>query len=74
MSKQAPSRTALIFLAIFFTATNEFDHGGIIRGNIHQKRIALVFTADEFGDGKEIISSTLRKHRVKASFFFTGRF
>ena len=74
MSKQARSRTALIFLVIFFTAANEFDHGGIIRGNIHQKRIALVFTADEFGDGKEIISSTLRKHRVKASFFFTGRF
>jgi endoglucanase len=52
----------------------EFDHGAIIRGNINQKQIALVFTADEFADGGKIILSTLQKQHIKGSFFFTGRF
>jgi endoglucanase len=51
-----------------------YDHGAIVRGNILQKQIALVFTADEFGDGAGVISNTLQKQNVKASFFFTGRF
>ena len=50
------------------------DHGAIVRGNIDKKQIALVFTADEFADGGEIILSTLQKHGVKGCFFFTGRF
>jgi peptidoglycan/xylan/chitin deacetylase (PgdA/CDA1 family) len=52
----------------------EFDHGAIIRGNTNKKQIALVFTADEFADGGEIILSTLREQHLKGSFFFTGRF
>lgn len=36
--------------------------------------MALVFTGDEFGDGGATISSALKRHRLKASFFFTGRF
>ena len=53
---------------------NTFDHGAIIRGDQKKKQIALVFTADEFGDGGKTILSTLQKQNVKASFFFTGRF
>ncbi|HYM95171.1 MAG TPA: polysaccharide deacetylase family protein, partial [Chitinophagaceae bacterium] len=37
-------------------------------------KIALVFTGDEFADGGEIISKTLEKQKIKASFFFTGNF
>ncbi|HEV8080126.1 MAG TPA: glycoside hydrolase family 9 protein, partial [Chitinophagaceae bacterium] len=51
-----------------------FDHGAIVRGDQNKKEIALVFTADEFGDGGKIILNTLQKQNVKASFFFTGRF
>ena len=36
--------------------------------------MALVFTGDEFGDGGAMISSALKRHKLKASFFFTGRF
>jgi endoglucanase len=49
-------------------------HGAIIRGDLSQKQIALVFTGDEFADGAETILSILSKHRVKSSFFLTGNF
>lgn len=48
--------------------------GGIIRGDSTQKKIALVFTADEFGDGLPAITTTLQQQKVNGSFFFTGRF
>ncbi len=48
--------------------------GAIIRGNTSQKRLALVFTGDEFGDGGKTIAATLKERSVKASFFLTGRF
>jgi len=51
-----------------------FDHGAIVRGDQNKKEIALVFTADEFGDGAKGITKALQKHNTKASFFFTGRF
>ncbi len=34
----------------------------------------MVFTGDEFADGGDFIAKTLDKQKVKASFFFTGRF
>lgn len=49
-------------------------HGAIIRGDSTKKTLALVFTGDEFGEGGEAIHKTLQQHKVKASFFFTGRF
>ena len=48
--------------------------GAIIRGDSTKKSIALVFTGDEFGEGGETILKTLQHHKVKASFFLTGRF
>jgi peptidoglycan/xylan/chitin deacetylase (PgdA/CDA1 family) len=56
--------------------TNNFSysHGGIVRGDSTKKEIALVFTADEFGDGLPAIITTLNKQNIKGSFFFTGRF
>ncbi|HEY0355227.1 MAG TPA: polysaccharide deacetylase family protein [Flavisolibacter sp.] len=38
------------------------------------KKIALVFTGDEYADGGEFIHQALLKQKVSASFFFTGRF
>lgn len=48
--------------------------GAKIRGDTTTRRIALVFTGDEFADGGPTIARTLRKHNVRASFFLTGRF
>jgi endoglucanase len=51
-----------------------YDHGAIIRGDRKKKEIALVFTGDEFADGGPLISSTLQKQAIRASFFLTGNF
>src|SRR5262249_28821246 len=39
-----------------------------------KKKIALVFTGDEFADGANNIIQTLHQQNVKASFFLTGKF
>ncbi|MBK7707783.1 MAG: glycoside hydrolase family 9 protein [Acidobacteria bacterium] len=51
-----------------------YDQGAIVRGDATKKQLALVFTGDEFADGADKIAATLLKNKVKASFFFTGRF
>ncbi len=48
--------------------------GGIVRGDTTEKKLALVFTGHEFGDGLVSITHTLVAKNVKASFFFTGDF
>jgi peptidoglycan/xylan/chitin deacetylase (PgdA/CDA1 family) len=50
------------------------DRAGITRGDKKSKRMALVFTGDEYAEGGTIIADALQKHSVKASFFLTGRF
>lgn len=58
------------------TLPKEFETqlGAITRGNKTEKKVALVFTGDEFADGGEMINQTLFDENVKASFFLTGRF
>jgi peptidoglycan/xylan/chitin deacetylase (PgdA/CDA1 family) len=51
-----------------------YDHGGIVRGDRFRQRIALVFTAGDYGDGTEHILTTLRQLRVRAGIFVTGDF
>ena len=50
------------------------SHGAIIRGDMGKKKIALVFTGDEFGDGGAFIAGALKKQHIRASFFLTGNF
>ena len=50
------------------------DHGGIIRGDVSRKEIALVFTGHEFADGGDLIREVLKSKKVRAGFFFTGDF
>jgi peptidoglycan/xylan/chitin deacetylase (PgdA/CDA1 family) len=52
----------------------DFDHGAVIRGNTHGKKISLVFTGHEFADGYETVRNVLKKHHVLGSFFLTGDF
>lgn len=51
-----------------------YDHGAITRMDTTKKEIWLCFTAHDFNDGFGHISGTLKKHRIKASFFLTGDF
>lgn len=51
-----------------------YDRGAITRGDPTTKKLALVFTGDEFADGADIIVPTLKAQGVHGSFFFTGRF
>lgn len=48
--------------------------GAVIRGDTTTKKIALVFTGDEFGDGAQFIARTLKQQHVHGSFFLTGNF
>lgn len=50
------------------------SHGGIIRGDTTSKKIALVFTGDEFADGGNYIAKVLKKENIHGSFFLTGNF
>lgn len=48
--------------------------GAIIRGDQSTRKIALVFTGDEFGDGLPTVTRMLKAERMHASFFLTGNF
>lgn len=50
------------------------SHGGVTRMDTTRKEVWLCFTAHDFNDGFGTISETLKKHNIKASFFFTGDF
>ncbi len=60
------------------TAQNQpmlnYSYGAINRGDSTQKKLALVFTGHEFGEGAKFITTELKKANAKASFFFTGKF
>lgn len=64
----------LIGLTSFNQIHYSWHKGAITRGDSIVKTIYLVFTGDEFADGSQHIISTLKKHNIRASFFFTGRF
>jgi len=51
-----------------------FADGGVVRGPVLTKRLALVFTGHTFAEGGETILDQLARHSAKASFFFTGDF
>jgi peptidoglycan/xylan/chitin deacetylase (PgdA/CDA1 family) len=49
-------------------------YGAIIRGDANTKRLALVFTGDEFGESTEPILEILKPRKINASLFVTGNF
>ncbi|HEY4149580.1 MAG TPA: glycoside hydrolase family 9 protein, partial [Chitinophagaceae bacterium] len=67
-AKQAEGGVAL------YDRMMHFDHGAITRGDTTTKKLAIVFTGDEFAEGGNSILQALDNEKVKASFFFTGRF
>src|ERR1043166_449136 len=51
-----------------------FSEGGVIRGEVSNKRLALIFTGGDFGEGTGHILDVLAANQIKGSFFFTGDF
>jgi peptidoglycan/xylan/chitin deacetylase (PgdA/CDA1 family) len=49
-------------------------YGAIVRGDVNDKRLAVIFTGDEFGESTAPILDALRARRIKGSFFVTGNF
>ena len=50
------------------------ESGAVIRGDKTAKKLALVFTGDEFADGGRYILDVLKRQKVPGSFFLTGNF
>lgn len=52
----------------------EWAHGGVIRSLRDRRRLALVFTGGDSGEGTGEVLQTLAEEGIKGSFFFTGGF
>jgi peptidoglycan/xylan/chitin deacetylase (PgdA/CDA1 family) len=50
------------------------DNGALIRKDINEKVIYLIFSADEYGEGAEHILNVLSENKAGGSFFLTGNF
>lgn len=50
------------------------ESGALIRGDTVEKKLALVFTGDEFADGGKNILAVLKSQKIPGSFFLTGNF
>jgi peptidoglycan/xylan/chitin deacetylase (PgdA/CDA1 family) len=49
-------------------------YGGIVRGDVHAKKLALVFTGDEKGESTQPILDALKQRQILAGLFVTGNF
>lgn len=49
-------------------------YGAIIRGDMHTKELALIFTGGDFGESTSPILDTLKERKIKAGLFVTGNF
>jgi len=57
------------------TGSNGLDsQGALVRMDSGKKKVYLIFSAHEYGEGGISIANTLRKFAAKGSFFFTGDF
>ncbi len=72
----APLAFIFLIASINVKAQTAFttEQGAITRGDKTKKKLALVFTGDEFAEGGPAIIATLKRHGIRASFFLTGRF
>lgn len=52
----------------------KISHGAITRMDTTRREIWLCFTAHDFKDGFSFITSTLKSHNIRGSFFLTGDF
>src|SRR5262245_54130890 len=55
-------------------ARQQLDRVAVVRGPRDRKRLALVFTGDQYAEGAGPILEALHRRRVPAAWFLTGRF
>ena len=55
-------------------STIQLVEGGIVRGPVDSRRLALVFTGHEHAEGAATILDVLARRESRASFFLTGAF
>jgi uncharacterized membrane protein YfcA/peptidoglycan/xylan/chitin deacetylase (PgdA/CDA1 family) len=55
-------------------AAVQMARGAMVRGDVTQRRLSLVFTGHEYAEGAAAILDALRARGWKASFFLTGAF
>lgn len=73
-------RKIIYAVLLFILSINAFAKqpemllGGIIRGDVSEKKICLVFTGDEYADGANVIMEVLERNKIKGTFFLTGNF
>lgn len=48
------------------------EQGGVVRMDVKQKKIYLVFTADSLFEGMQHVVKTLKANSIPGNFFFTG--
>lgn len=49
-----------------------YAYGGIIRGDTSEKKMSLIFTGGEYGEGAEHILDVLKELDIQSGFFVTG--
>ncbi len=69
-NSQSPTPESLMTDASAFT----WAYGGVTRGKRDEKRMAIMFTGGDYGEGANVVLDALAKHGVKGSFYFTGDF
>lgn len=52
----------------------QYDHEGIVRGDVREKRLSLIFTGGEYAEGVPAILRVCKDRGLPASFFVTGDF
>ena len=50
------------------------NQGALVRKSPAEKKVYLIFSAHELGEGGQLIAQTLKKYKAKGSFFLTGTF
>jgi hypothetical protein len=53
-------------------AQHQESFGALIRRNISEKKLSLVFTAHEYAEGADTILSVLKRKNNNGAFFLTG--
>jgi peptidoglycan/xylan/chitin deacetylase (PgdA/CDA1 family) len=79
MSAQIASFTRILFLFALLHSPSHaapftVREGGIIRGPLEKKQLALVFTGQTYAERADTILDQLKLHHAQASFFLTGDF
>ena len=56
------------------TSGAAYDHGGLVRGPLAGRQIALLFTGGSYGESTGPILDTLHERGIPAAFFLTGEY